>query len=34
MRSSPGHTAFMRLALEEARRAAELEEVPVGAVLV
>ncbi len=34
MENDPGHTAFMRLALEEARRAAELEEVPVGAVLV
>lgn len=34
MENDPRHTAFMQLALEEARRAAALEEVPVGAVLV
>jgi tRNA(adenine34) deaminase len=34
MENDPRHTAFMRLALEEARVAADLEEVPVGAVLV
>ena len=34
MENDPRHTAFMRLALEEARQAAEMEEVPVGAVLV
>lgn len=28
------HTAYMEIALEEARRAAEAEEVPVGALLV
>ena len=30
----PDHAAFMRLALAEARRAASMEEVPVGAVVV
>jgi tRNA(adenine34) deaminase len=34
MGSDPRHTAYMRLALEEAHRAAEIDEVPVGAVLV
>jgi tRNA(adenine34) deaminase len=34
MENDPRHTAFMRLALEEARRAADLAEVPVGAVLI
>lgn len=28
------HTDYMRMALEEARRAADIQEVPVGAVLV
>lgn len=30
----PTHEEFMRLALEEAKRAGQLDEVPVGAVLV
>jgi tRNA(adenine34) deaminase len=34
MESDPRDTAFMHLALEEARLAADLKEVPVGAVLV
>jgi len=34
MENDPRHTAFMGLALEEARKAAAMEEVPVGAVLV
>jgi len=34
MENDARHIAFMRLALEEARQAAEIEEVPVGAVLV
>ena len=34
MENDARHNAFMRLALEEARQAAEMEEVPVGAVLV
>ena len=34
MAVSPADRAWMRIALEEAERAARLEEVPVGAVLV
>ena len=34
MENDARHNAFMRQALEEARQAAEMEEVPVGAVLV
>ena len=34
MTDEPVHEAYMRLALEEARRAQEAGEVPVGAVLV
>lgn len=34
MNSAEQHIAYMEIALEEARQAAEIEEVPIGAVLV